>query len=85
LDLVNFAYFVDFAHFVDFVSFMSFAHSAIFMDFVHFANFVAFVDFACPWGEFSLQDRRSVQTGIYSRPSAVVMAHMTSEAPFDIG
>jgi hypothetical protein len=60
---------------------MNFVH---FMDFAHFVDFANFVDFACPWGQFSLKDRRSVQTGIYSRRSAVVTALMTYESPFDI-
>jgi hypothetical protein len=47
-DLLNFAHladFVDFSHLVDFANFMDYAD---------------FVDFACPWGQLSLKDRRSV-------------------------
>jgi hypothetical protein len=68
-------------NFVHFVNFTDFVHFMDFMDFVHFANFV---DFACHWGQFSLKDRRSVQTGIYSKRSTVVIALMTYESPFDI-
>ena len=81
VDFVHFAHFVDFVHFVDF---MNFVHFVNFMDFVHFVDFANFVDFACPWRQVSLKDRRSVQTGIYSRRSAVVIALMTYESPFDI-
>jgi hypothetical protein len=63
---------------------MNFLHFANSMDFVHFASFVDLVHFACPWEQFLLKDRRSVPTGIYSRPSAVVTALMTYESPFDI-